>query len=73
MPYEVSALRIKESGSTITSTVPTDPDSWPEAPAPTVSLTITPRDKGKQEVARVTRIAQSLVPAHVLLKVTVGR
>ena len=73
LPHEVSALRIKESGSTITSTVPTDPASWPESPAPTVSLTITPRDKGKQEVARVTRIAQSIVPAHLSLKVTVGR
>ena len=73
VPYEVSALRIKESGSTSTSTVPTDPASWPDAPEPAVTLTITPRDKGKQEVARVTRIAQGLVPAHVSLKVTVGR
>lgn len=73
MPHEVSALRIKESGSTIMSAVPTDPASWPEAPEPTVTLTITPRDKGKQEVARVTRIALGLVPAHVSLKVTAGR
>lgn len=73
LPNEVSALRIKESGSTITSTVPTDPESWPEAPDPAVSLTITPREKGKSEVARVTRIVQGMVPAHVSLKVTVGR
>ena len=73
LPHEVSALRIKESGKTITSSAPTDPESWQDAPEPTVTLTITPKEQGKPEVARVTRIAQALVPAHVSLKVAVGR
>lgn len=64
VPREVASVEITESGTTLTSTMPTDPQQWAEASAPIVRVVAS---AGEREHLR--RIVARLVPAHVVLEV----
>ena len=64
VPYEASSVTIEESGSVSVSSTATDPDQWPDAPEPRVTVRFTPAGDDADRVAKVIR---TLVPAHALL------
>jgi phage tail-like protein len=64
VPREVASVEIVESGTTLTSTMPTDPQHWDEASAPSVRIVASEGDRDQ-----LRRIASRLVPAHVTLEV----
>ncbi len=72
LPEEVSSMTITDSGTTMVSTEPTDPESWSEPSDMTVVVTVRPRTPGEAELERIARIARTVVPAHVSLSVVNG-
>ncbi len=73
VPYEVPRASIKDSGSTVVSDEPTDPQDWKPATKPHVTIAVGSPAADDAERERIARIARSLVPAHVTLSVTAGR
>ena len=72
LPYEVRDLTVIDPGSTVVATAATDPESWQDVDELVVVLKVTPKVPGQAELDRVERIARTVVPAHVSVRVTVG-
>ena len=72
LPYEVNSLIVVDPGSTNVETEPTDPSSWRDPDEPVVIIKVTPKVPGSGEIERIERIARTVVPAHVSVRVTVG-
>ena len=68
VPREVASVEIVESGTTLTSTMPTDPQQWAQAGAPTVRVVARSGDR-----EQLRRIVARLVPAHVALEVEIAQ
>jgi len=72
VPYEVRDLTVVDPGGTMVETAPTDPSSWHDPDEFVVVLKVTPKTAGAAEIERIERIARTVVPAHVSVRVTVG-
>lgn len=73
LPREVRSLSIVDNGYAVAQSRPSNPDEWGDHSEPQVTLRVVPRDQSEDERARIGRIARSIVPAHVGLRVEFGR
>lgn len=67
VPREMQSVEIIETGTTLTSTMPTDPQQWTEVDGPGVRVVASAGD-----LEDIRRIVSRLVPAHVALEVAVS-
>jgi phage tail-like protein len=67
VPREVASVEIDDSGDTLTSTMPTDPQQWDDSGAPSVRVRAPGGDR-----EQLSRLVSRLVPAHVTLEVDVS-
>jgi hypothetical protein len=72
VPYEVKELSVTDPGGTSAETTPTDPSTWRDPDELVVIIKVTPKVPGSAEIERIERIARTVVPAHVSVRVTVG-
>jgi phage tail-like protein len=72
VPFEVRELTVIDPGGTTAETAPTDPSSWHDPDELVVVINVSPKASGSAEIARIERIARTVVPAHVSVRVSVG-
>ena len=64
-------IEVDDSGSTVSSAVPTDPADWPVAPTPEATLTVHAPGISVHEWERLQSMIADLVPATVIVSVVV--
>jgi phage tail-like protein len=67
--FELESIDITDSGSTVVSTTPTDPSTWPEVAPPTTKITCVAGSKASIDDDQIVGIIRFLVPAHVIVTV----
>jgi phage tail-like protein len=67
--FELASIDIEDSGSTVVSTKPTDPTTWPEVAPPTTKVTCVAGPNASIDDDQIIGILRFLVPAHVILTV----
>lgn len=67
VPREVASVEIDDSGDTLTSTMPTDPQQWNDSSAPSVRVRAPGGDR-----EQLSRLVSRLVPAHAAFEVDVS-
>lgn len=72
LPYEVRGLTVSDPGGIQVETTPTNPATWNSPGELVVTLSVVPKVPGQAEIERLERIARTIVPAHVSVRVTVG-
>jgi len=67
--FNLASIDVQDSGSTVVSTKPTDPDTWPEVAPPTVKVVCVAGAHATLDDEQINNILRVLVPAHVILTV----
>jgi phage tail-like protein len=67
--FELASIDITDSGSTVVSTKPTDPSTWPEVAPPSTTITCVAGSNASIDDDQIVGIIRFLVPAHVIVTV----
>jgi hypothetical protein len=67
--FDLASIEVEDSGSTVVSTTPTDPATWPEVAPPTTTITCVAGANATLNDEQIIGIVRFLVPAHVIVNV----
>jgi phage tail-like protein len=65
--FDLASIDIQDSGSTVVSTTPTDPATWPDVAPPTVKIVCVAGSNATMNDDQIAALVRNLVPAHVIV------